>query len=158
MNKGFSLIETLTVILLISILLVITFSLIRTGNFVFTKGFQNFLIHNDYDDLIKIFLKDFNNLKELKAVNKYKILLQLKNNIKAEYEIIKKNDKVSIFRNEKKIKLKKIIFKDVYIEGYNKKEQKSTDVKKIVLIKIFINYPDHNNMVLYNFELFDVKR
>ncbi|MBU1078649.1 MAG: hypothetical protein KKH98_15225, partial [Spirochaetes bacterium] len=62
MKKGLSLIEALSALLIFSILLIVMLGFIRTGNNIFLKGFNNFLIKNEYEQFYGMLLKDIKNL------------------------------------------------------------------------------------------------
>ncbi len=156
MNKGLSLIETLTAMLILSIILVIMLGFVRAGHGLFTKSFKDFVIRNDYDEFISYFSKDFKNLKQIKEIENNELTLLLKNDTPITYKITRDENKLKIIRQDKEIEFKNIIFNNVYLEGYDKKGNKTTLAEKIIFIKIFIGYLDNKVFKHYSFELFEI--
>ena len=157
MNKGLSLIETLTALLILSIVLVIIFGFIQTGHSVFTKSFKDFLIKNDYDKLVTLIKKDFNNLKQIEEIQPGKLQLLTQDNILLTYKIIKDNNKLIIYRQDKEIKFKNIKFSNIYFEAFDKTGEKAAYPHKIILIKIFTAYLYSKKIQHNTFELFEIK-
>ncbi len=156
MNKGLSLIETLTAMLILSIILTIMLGFIRTGHGLFTKSFKDFVIENDYDKFTTLFIKDFKNLKQIEKIEDKELILLLKKDGPITYKIVKDRNKIKIFQQDKEIEFKNIIFEDVYFKAYNKARNETSLSQQTVFIKIFIAYLDNKGTRHYSFELLEI--
>ena len=156
MNKGFSLTEALTAIFILSIVLVIMTGFVQTGHSIFSKGYKDFIIKNEYNDLVTILSKDFKNLKQIKKADNNELKLITQNDILITYKIIKDNKELKILRQDKEIEFKNIAFEKISFEAYNKTCNKTFLPRDIILIKMHITYLDNKKVKHHSFELFEI--
>ena len=78
MNKGLTLIEVLTALLIFSIVSLVIFGFFQSGYNVFTRGYKDFLVQNDYNQLINYFIKELKNIKEINSLLANELMLSYK--------------------------------------------------------------------------------
>lgn len=158
MNKGLTLIETLTVLLLTSIVIVVMMGFFQTGYTVFNKGYREFVIKNDYDHFVSYFIKDFKRNITVKEITRGRLVLLIDEKDELIYEIIKDETGLKAFRQDKELKLKNINIIDCYFKSFDRNRKSNNNPLEIVLIKLFITYKGHKGVKHYDFELFEVKK
>ncbi len=156
MNKGFSLTEALTAIFILSIVLVIMMGFVQTGHSIFSKGYKDFIIKNDYNDLVLILSKDLKNLKQIEKIDNDELKLITQKDILITYKIIKDNKELKILRQDKEIELKNITFNNISFEAFSKTRNKTTSPRDIILLKMHITYLNNKKIKHHSFELFEI--
>jgi len=155
MKKGLSLIEALSALLIFSILLIVMLGFIRTGNNIFLKGFNNFLIKNEYEQFYGMLLKDIKNLKKIMKITNYELIFLTKDDHTVSYKILKSNN-IIFKRSDNEIIFKHLVLSNMYFTAYNKEEKRSSRENEIILIKVHMSYLDNNNIRNNTFELFEI--